>query len=164
MSRPIVQTLGMGNRSLTQELRKRGWQTASISGTEMLCQCTKIGCRETASVSLKRPEELPAPCTAGHINGYDERTFELYRGLVADLRHNQRQLGLSQEDLNAIIGTADGYVNKLESLARVATFPTMALWVQSLGLSITTTPTPLPKDKTRKTEISTQQPRKSDQG
>jgi hypothetical protein len=122
-----------------------------------------VGCLETTSISLTSPIEIPKPCSAKHIQGYDEHTFELYSGIVGDLREKRSQLGLSQEDVTAAMGVADGYINKLESYARVATFPTLQLWAQTLGLSITTTPAPLPPATTRAIEHRKDRPYQSNQ-
>ncbi|MEM9584826.1 MAG: helix-turn-helix transcriptional regulator [Pseudomonadota bacterium] len=58
----------------------------------------------------------------------------------------RRALGLSQEDINHAAGLADGHINKLESFARTAQFPTLKLWADTLGLAITATPCALPPE------------------
>ncbi|WP_298852230.1 helix-turn-helix domain-containing protein [uncultured Ruegeria sp.] len=148
----------METPNISKALRERGWRIASIKGTEMHLQCAKVGCLKTTKVSLAEPVELPAPCTEKHFNGYDAQTFELYLTLVGTLRDRRSALGLSQEDLTAAMGIADGYVNKLESIARVAAFPMLQLWAQTLGLSITTTPAPLPPATTRAIEARESRP------
>jgi transcriptional regulator with XRE-family HTH domain len=61
-------------------------------------------------------------------------------------------LGLSQEDINAAAGLADGHINKLEAFHRTAQFPTLQLWANTIGLSITVAPAILPPATTRAIE------------
>lgn len=63
---------------------------------------------------------------------------------MGELRRRRLQLGLDQISLNEAMGTAEGYLSKLESFQRIAPFPMLQLWAQSLGLAITTAPAVLP--------------------
>lgn len=54
--------------------------------------------------------------------------------------------------IGAAAGLGDGHVNKLEALHRVAQFPTMQLWVSTLGTELTLVPTPLPSATIAKLE------------
>lgn len=106
--------------------------------------CGNVGCPGEITVSLHNPGPAPAPCSLPHVSGYAAPVFDEYKALVAHLVRRRMALGLDQADLNAIMGTAEGYVSKLESFARVATLPMLQLWAQALGQDITTKPAPLP--------------------
>lgn len=70
---------------------------------------------------------------------------KLYKAMIAKLRARRLQLGLSQEDVNAAAGLTDGHIGKLESQARTASLPTLALWAQTLGLEVAFSPATLPR-------------------
>ena len=53
-------------------------------------------------------------------------------------------LGLDQMDLGAAMGMADGYVNKLESFAKIASPSTLLVWLQAVGLEMVGQPVALP--------------------
>jgi hypothetical protein len=131
---------------------------ASVSGLTMRLQCSKHGCDGCRVLPLDNLGPVPDPCDLPHRGNHARQTFQQYESLVDELRRRRRQLGLDQGDLNSAMGVADGYMNKLESLARVATFPTLQLWAQSLGLSITTAPAPLPAATLRAIENRTAKP------
>jgi len=134
----------MQTRHWIKEAQRQGWRVASVSGLNMRLQCDKYGCDGSKMLPLDNLGPVPEPCNRPHVANYARQTFEQYETLVDELRRRRRQLGLDQADLNSAMGVTDGYVNKLESVARVATFPTLQLWAQSLGLSLTTCPAPLP--------------------
>jgi len=142
----------MQTRHWIKQAEQNGWRLASVSGARLRLLCSKQGCEGSHTVSLDLLGPPPPPCDLPHVQGYARQTFDHYERLVDELRSKRRRLGMNQDDLNAAMGMADGYVNKLESLARVATFPTLQLWAQTLGLAITTTPAPLPSATTRTIE------------
>lgn len=148
----------MQTRQWIKQAQANGWRLASVSGTRISLQCSKHGCSGAYTANLDELGDPPASCGLPHSHGYARKTFEAYEGIVGELRSKRRRLGISQDDLNAAMGVADGYVNKLESMARVATFPTLQLWAQTLGLSITTIPAPLPPATARTIEDRSHQP------
>lgn len=75
---------------------------------------------------------------------YSTRVFEDYRQLVALLVSRRKQIGLSQEEVGAASGLADGHINKLEAFDRVARLPTLQLWAQTIGLQVNLAPCPMP--------------------
>lgn len=86
----------------------------------------------------------PGPCSLPHQGAFAQQTFDEYVTIVGELQRRRRQLGLDQVDVNEAMGAADGYISKLEALHRTAPFPTLQLWAQTLGLSITVAPAALP--------------------
>jgi hypothetical protein len=148
----------MQTRQWIKEAQLKGWRLASVSGLSMRLECSKHGCSGHKDLPLDNLGPVPEPCDKPHVQGYSQSTFDEYSGLVGELRRRRRQLGLDQTDLNAAMGVTDGYVNKLESLARVATFPTLQLWAQTLGLSISTAPAPLPPATLRAIEYREAKP------
>lgn len=94
----------------------------------------------------------PSPCSLSHHGQYGAQAYARYTALVGELRRRRRALGLSQEDINAAAGLADGHINKLESFARTAQFPTLQLWAATLGGEITIAPAPLPDATARAIE------------
>jgi transcriptional regulator with XRE-family HTH domain len=87
---------------------------------------------------------IPAPCAFDHSSLYAKPVFDEYRALVGNLARRRKQIGLSQEDLGAAAGLADGHINKLEAFARTAQFPTLQLWANTLGMELTLAPAPIP--------------------
>lgn len=86
----------------------------------------------------------PDRCDWPHVQQYAAPVFDRYRVLVDELAHRRRSLGLSQEDVGGSSGLADGHVNKLEAIHRVAQFPTLQLWASTLGLKLALVPAQLP--------------------
>lgn len=127
-----------------KQAEQAGWRVSNVTATELRLACSKQGCKGHLVVSLNNPGPAPDPCQLEHVAGYSAAAFDDYRALVAILAKRRRALGLDQQDLNAILGMADGYVAKLESFARVATLPTLQLWAQCLGLELTASRTNLP--------------------
>lgn len=134
----------MQTRRWIKEAQGQGWRVASVAGLSLRLECTKHGCDGCKVLPLDNLGQVPEPCDRPHVANYSRQTFQQYETLVDELRRRRRQLGLDQADLNSAMGMTEGYVNKLESMARVAQFPTLQLWAEALGLSITTSPAPLP--------------------
>jgi len=80
------------------------------------------------------------PCSEIHLSGYGLLAIGKYKDLVEQLVQRRRDLGLSQDDINSAAGFADGHLNKLEALHRIAQFKTMLIWTATLGLEITLEP------------------------
>lgn len=122
-----------------------GWVPAGVSASQlqMVCGCT--GCTGHLVVPIGNPGPTPEPCSLPHDRGHARKVFDEYRVLVAELRKRRRALGLDQIDVQTAMGAADGYINKLESFAKVASPPTLILWCETLGLRLTTSPAKLPE-------------------
>ncbi|MGJ5621078.1 helix-turn-helix domain-containing protein [Sulfitobacter sp. MF3-043] len=103
----------------------------------------------THSVDLGKLGPAPDPCTLDHDKQYAKKVYDQYKSLVGELVKKRRALGLSQEDINAAAGLADGHINKLESFARTAQFPTLRLWAETVGLEITLAASRLPQATAR---------------
>ena len=104
-----------------------GWRVDRTSGQTICLCCSKQGCYGTITASLGNLGPAPDPCPLDHVGYYSRPVFEKYRALVSELRHRRMQIGLSQEDLCSAMGMADGYVNKLEAFAKVASPDTLFL-------------------------------------
>lgn len=96
------------------------------------------------SLPLANLGPIPDPCSLPHVGKYGQPTYDRYKGLVEELKRKRRALGLSQEDINAAAGLADGHINKLEALHKTAQFPTLQLWAATVGMELTMKPAPLP--------------------
>lgn len=129
-----------------------GWRVSSITGSRIRLACSKAGCLGHIAAALDGLPSVPGPCALPHVGQWSATTFAQYQTLVDELRRRRRQLGLDQGDINHAAGLADGYVNKLEAFAKIASMPTLQLWAATLGLSITTAPAPLPPATTRAIE------------
>lgn len=135
-----------------QKAQGKGWRVQSASKGVLSLRCSAHGCKGALSLPLSNLGQVPEPCALEHVAQYAKPVFDEYRALVSDLARRRRLLGLSQEDLNAAAGLADGHINKLEAFARTAQFPTLQLWAKTLGTSITLAPSPLPAATTRAIE------------
>lgn len=135
-----------------------GWRLSGVSPSMLSLRCACHGCDGALSLPLANPGPVPAPCSQDHASGYGARAFGSYEVLVAELRRRRLQLGLDQESLGEAIGFARGYMGKLEAFQRIAAPPTLLLWAQSLGLTITTAPAPLPPATLRAIEGKTAAP------
>lgn len=134
------------------EAQKAGWRVRAASGSVLHLRCACQGCPGENKLPLANLGEVPGPCKLPHKGKYARQTFQKYEHLVAELRRRRRLLGLSQEDVTAATGLIDGHINKLESFARTAQFPTLQLWAETLGVTITLTPAPLPPATSRAIE------------
>lgn len=116
----------------------------AIDCLQIVLHCACMGCRNELVVSIVTlPSDL-TPCNRHHVKGYAGHAFAGYAALVATLRRRRMDIGLDQMDLGSAMGMADGYVNKLESFARIASLDTLSLWMQALGLELTSDPAALP--------------------
>jgi transcriptional regulator with XRE-family HTH domain len=136
--------MGMQIKRWIKEAEKAGWRVSGVHGPELRLSCSCYGCTGSLSVSIANAGPVPEPCQRPHVKNYSRDTFAHYQSLVEELRRRRRALGLDQIDANAALGLSDGHLSKLESFARIASPPMLLLWAQGLGLSITTTPAPLP--------------------
>lgn len=135
-----------------------GWRVAGVAGLVLVLRCAKTGCTGSLKLPLDNLGAVPDPCTRPHVNGYAVAVYDDYKALVGQLSKRRRALGLSQEALNAAIGLPDGYMSKLEAFHRTTSPPTLLLWAQSLGLSLSLSPAPLPNATIRAIEQTTVKP------
>ncbi len=124
--------------------QEAGWLVTGSKGLVLRLRCSKQGCRNMVKVPVTNLGDVPEPCPMAHTGQYAAPTFDEYRSLIGELQRRRRSLGLSQEDVCAASGLADAHINKLEAFDRTAQLPTLQLWAQTLGLSITLTTTELP--------------------
>lgn len=124
--------------------KANGWDHTGSKGQTITLSCSKVGCPGCLTLPMMNLGPVPAPCDLPHSGQYAAPVIDEYHTLVDEMTRQRRSLGLSQEDVNAAAGLADGHIAKLESFARYAQFPTLKLWAQTLGLSLTLTPAPLP--------------------
>lgn len=134
----------METRLWFKQVEKKGWRVSSVSGLVLNLSCNKLGCDGCLTLPLANLGPTPPPCSEPHEGQYSAHIFEEYSTLVKEMVRRRCSLGLDQADLNNAMGVADGYISKLESFARIATFPTLILWAQTLGLSLVGAPAPLP--------------------
>lgn len=127
-----------------KETERNGWRVVGVNSHELRIQCAKVGCAGSKSLPVDNLGEPPARCDLPHDGRHAKQVFTEYRILVEELRRRRRSLGMDQSDLNAAMGLADGYVNKLEAFHRLPSPPTLLLWCQALGVHMSITPTTLP--------------------
>ena len=127
-----------------KEAQSAGWRVTSSRGGTLFLSCSREGCKGAQSIDLGKLGPAPEPCTLDHNKQYARKVYDEYKSLVAALVKKRRALGLSQEDINAAAGLAEGHINKLESFARTAQFPTLRLWAETVGLEITLAAAMLP--------------------
>ena len=127
-----------------QAAKAQGWRQAPSDGRTICLVCARQGCSGKISVPIENLGPIPDPCQLPHAGQYAGPVFETYQALVSELARRRRSLGLSQEDVAAAGGFADGHINKLEALDRIAQMPTLQLWAQTVGCQITLQPCALP--------------------
>ena len=131
-------------REWIKRAERQGWRVQRVRGLSIDIRCSKQGCEGLKSLPLDNLGPTPEPCELPHEGQYAHKVFSEYQALVAEFQRRRRSLGLSQEDITAASGLADGHINKLEALDRVAQMPTLQLWAQTLGLSLVIDAAPLP--------------------
>lgn len=117
---------------------------AGVKSGNLTLNCACDGCPGRAVVPIDALADPPGPCSLDHSHGVSAQTFAAYQDLAHTLQRRRVQLGLSQMDIDAAAGWADGYTAKLESEARIPRMPTLQLWAQAVGLEICTRPASLP--------------------
>ena len=127
-----------------RQAERQGWRVQQVRGLSIELRCAKQGCEGHKALPLDNLGPTPEPCDLQHEGQYAQKVFNEYQALVSEFQRRRRSLGLSQEDVTAASGLADGHINKLEALHRVAQLPTLQLWAQTLGLSLVIDPAPLP--------------------
>ncbi len=110
-----------------KQAEKNGWLLVDTRSRELVIRCCKQGCGNTKTIPIDNLGPIPAPCDRAHEGQYARAVFDEYTRLVAELQCRRRSLGLSQEDVNAAAGLADGHINKLEAFHRTAQMPTLQL-------------------------------------
>lgn len=134
----------MGVKDWIRQAERNGWRVSSVQSLTISLRCEKQGCPGHMELPLDNLGPVPDPCDLPHRKLYAARTFNLYEELVAELVRRRRSLGLSQEDVCAAAALADGHIAKLEAFHRIAQMPTLQLWADTLGVSLTLSPAPLP--------------------
>lgn len=133
----------METREWIKVAQKVGWKV-TVQGLTITLKCSRRGCPGAMTVPMDNLGPMPESCNEQHVGQYSAKVYANYLGIVAELARRRRSLGLSQEDICAASGLADGHINKLEAFARTAQMPTLQLWAQTLGLKMTLAPAPLP--------------------
>ncbi len=142
----------MGVKDWIKKAEGNGWRVHSADKLVLTLQCCKQGCDNRISMPLDNLGPEPEPCDQPHQFQYAAATFQAYENLVEQLIRRRRSLGLSQEDVCAAAALADGHVSKLEAFHRIGQLPTLQLWADTLGLSLTLSPAPLPNATIRAIE------------
>lgn len=62
---------------------------------------------------------------------------EFYDPIIDQLIAIRHQKGMTQDELGALIGCADRYVNKWEARMRYPSSAFLVLWAQALGVTLT---------------------------
>ncbi|WP_367998033.1 helix-turn-helix domain-containing protein [Shimia thalassica] len=127
-----------------ERARRNGWLIRKSSENLLHLRCSKCGCDGEAVLRADYSALVPEPCQGPHNRGYGAPVFVPFRALVEELRRRRRTLGLSQVDLEAAGGFADGHISKLESFAKIPTQETLDLWMKTLGLEFFVQAIPLP--------------------
>lgn len=140
----------MKRADYTRAMRDRGWLLWSFREGRTSFMCSKLGCTGTRVVTetdiarARGRADLPKACRRRHWKGYSASLIGSQEQLQEHLRERRLRLGLSQEDIEGAGGFPVDHLGKLETLARVAQFPTMLLWAETLGYDIALIPKPLP--------------------
>jgi transcriptional regulator with XRE-family HTH domain len=142
----------MGVKDWIKQAEKNGWRVRSVNSLTISLKCSKQGCPGCVDVPLNNLGAVPDPCDLPHRKHYAARTFKAYEDLVEQLIRRRRSLGLSQEDVCAAAALADGHISKLEAFHRIGQLPTLQLWADTLGMSLTLAPAPLPNATIRAIE------------
>ncbi len=153
----------MSAKDWIKSAESQGWRVERIKARVIHLRCSKRGCDGEMSLPMANLGPAPEPCNKPHIGNYSAMTFQEYANLVEELKRRRRSLGLSQEDITAASGLADGHINKLEAIQRRAGMPILQLWAQTLGLSVSLTPAPLPKRTLQLIEGRIDKPYRADQ-
>lgn len=153
----------MNRTHFIEAAQERGWVLFSSTPEGLTFRCARMGCEHARFVSQERVESgrTLAACQWEHRPGANRYAVPSYSEMVYLLREARWRMGLSQEELGACIGGADGHVNKLEVGDRRATMPTLLEWAQALGFDVVLMPAPLPKATLRAIERRVYQPRLS---
>lgn len=122
----------------------QGWRLNGVDARSATLICSKQGCKARHSVFLDNLPDHVAPCDLPHAMEYAAPVFASYQELIGVMRDRRRSLSLSQSDIDDASGLGDGHTAKIESFARVATFPTLGLLSQTLGLELILRPSKLP--------------------
>ncbi len=128
-------------RSWTKGVQNMGWCLVGVDGKDHTFRCGLIGCRGELRAAVF---EKVSPCGWDHAGRFSSAVFEEYSDLVDELRQKRHLLGVSQEDVELAAGMAPDHLGKLETHVRIAQFPTMMLWTQTLGYRVTLEPAALP--------------------
>jgi len=134
----------MQSREWIRRAEAAGWRVSAVQGRTLTLCCNRQGCSGTLALPLDNLGPVPPPCGLPHSGQYARRTMDTYQILIGEFIRRRRSLGLDQTDLCAAIGLGDGHISKLEALHKIASPPTLLLWAQALGLTLTTAPAPLP--------------------
>ena len=146
----IFQSVALGymrsvnTREWIKTAKRQGWMVSAVHALEVSLKCSKQGCSGAMTIHLNKLTLIPDPCDKEHFGQYSAQVFQYYIDLVAELVRRRRLLGLSQEEICAASGLADGHVNKLEAFHRIAQFPTLQLWTETLGMKLVLKPAPMP--------------------
>lgn len=132
-------------RDWIRSAKVAGWVVQAIDGRRVIMQCACVGCHNRLTLRFADLSADLDRCDWPHVRGYGRDAFDQYAALVDVLRRRRMALGLDQMGLGAAMGMADGYVNKLESFARIASPITLLLWAQSVGQELTSRPIALPQ-------------------
>lgn len=132
-----------------KQAEDRDWRLETVKGLELVVRCSKQGCDGQMVLPLANLGPIPARCSLPHVGRYSAKVFKTYENLIDQFRRRRCSLGLSQEDITAASGLADGHINKLEAFDRSASMPTLQLWAETLGLEIAVNPIPLPRSTLR---------------
>ncbi|WP_396022169.1 helix-turn-helix domain-containing protein [Celeribacter litoreus] len=123
----------------------RGWSAGQVTPEAISLHCSSPTCSTHISRSLRSLGRPPKPCRKKHPTVLEDGRHDPYAKLVAKLRRRRVELGLGQEDVNAAVGFADGYISKLEAMHRFPHASTLVLWCQTLGIELIEAPAPLPQ-------------------
>lgn len=134
----------MDTRHWIKSAERQGWKVSAVQGLTITLICSKQGCSGSITAPMENLGQTPEPCAQPHFGQYAGSVYDSYRELVAELVRRRRALGLSQDDVGAASGLADGHVNKLEAFARTAQMPTWQLWAETLGLQMSLQPAAMP--------------------
>lgn len=140
--------------------QEQGWVLFSATREVLSFHCTHPGCEHTIVCFSSQIDagKVPKPCDWPHDNGRSRYHVTSYDEIVYQLRRARWRYGLSQADLGSVIGLTDGHINKLETGDRLATWPILVPWIQSLGFDVILVPSGLPPQTVRAIQSRVYQP------
>jgi hypothetical protein len=133
----------MNLKAWEAQARAAGWVVQALAGGRLRLACGCPGCDVERTVCADHLPAAPAPCEGPHAAGAGPAALDCYQAVTASLARRRRALGLSQADLDSVLGVADGYIAKLEARHRITSPPVLFYWAEALGLRFEVVPVPL---------------------
>lgn len=123
-----------------RDIQRAGWIIEEVDHEAAVAQCPAHGCGMRTSFTPS--QDIPQACPGG--GALAEVPMSDYAQLLAFLSQRRENLALNMPEAEAIIGLADGHLNKIESMVRQPYPATLFDWAAGLGYQIVLRPVGLP--------------------